>query len=192
MDDSAAGGYAGRPWARTGGGDTTEGHMRKGKAGPARGDGLAGEAWAAGCRDVQAAINWAAGKGVAAGPPFQAAFRRMLAAQDAAPPAAAPVPVAAAESTEAVGGGRGRRRTPARPEPEPAAGGRPRRAAARPAAGANGHADGEPAPGKATGAATGPTPGSPAKFVEDMRDLRRLLTRYGKKGLAGLVNLLGG
>jgi hypothetical protein len=33
---------------------------------------------------------------------------------------------------------------------------------------------------------------SPAEFVDDLLELRRLVTKYGKKGLADVTGLLGG
>ena len=166
--------------------------MAKGKAGSARGDALAGEAWAAGCRDVQAAINWAAGKGVVPGPPFQAAFRRRLAAEQGAPAAAAPTAAPADPGTGVAGdrGKRGRRTGRGGAESAAPPAERTARGAARPKAGGTGPATAEPVPRAA--AAIDPAPGSPAEFVEDMRRLRHLVAKYGKKGLSDLIQMFGG
>jgi hypothetical protein len=131
-----------------------------------RADRLAGEAWAAGCRDVQAAINWATARGEIAGRPFQAAFRQVLAAQDAAPAEAGTPPALVEPGVKAVTGRGKRGRDPAPAPVKPAA----------------------PTP---DASADGPAM-VPAEFIADLKDLRRLLAKYGKKGLADLVALLGG
>jgi hypothetical protein len=168
--------------------------MARARARAARGDTLAGEAWEAGCRDVQAAINWAAGKGEVAGPPFQAAFRRLLKAHDAGPP-----PATAVDPGTGLTGGRakhGRQGGHRRAEPDRAAVGGAGKRSARPKPEGNGQAVDEPAPvsapSRGTGTAAGPKPGTPAEFVEDMRTLRHLVAKYGKKGLADLIGMLAG
>lgn len=149
----------------------------------ARGDTLAGEAWAAGCRDVQAAINWATARGEVAGRPFQAAFRRAMAAHDAAPlPTGPPAASVTDPGAEAVGG-KGKRARHSEPAPAKrpgAAAGRARGNVTAAGADTNGH----PAPVAESAMA-------PAEFVADLKDLRRLVNKYGKKGLADLVSLLG-
>lgn len=170
----------------------------------ARGDVLAGEAWAAGCRDVQAAINWAARRGEGAGAPFQAAFRKVLAANASDPVVDRPTPAdAPAETGDGPAGGRvrGKRSRKARPaplveakaEPDPVPakvtgpGGRgPRRT--KPA---GDQPEAKPGPVRRAAPAAS-EPGTPAEFVEDMRHLRHLLTKYGRKGLADLIGIIGG
>lgn len=160
-------------------------------------DELAGEAWAAGCRDVQAAINWAAGRGVVPGAPFRAAFRKRLAAGDAAPPETTP-PETQPQPTPGAGGGRrprARREAPARPAAEAASIARPAGRLARSKPEANGSTEDltpKRAPARPAAAASEPKPASPAEFVEDMRTLRQLVNKYGKKGLADLVGMLAG
>jgi hypothetical protein len=173
--------------------------MARARAKAGQGDTLAGEAWAAGCRDVQAAINWAAGKGAVAGPPFQAAFRRLLSEPDADPPVATPpVPTAADPGAGPTGGRsrRDRRGDRGRTEPRQAASsGADNRTTGRKPEG-NGRVVGGPAPvpaaPKGAGSTSDPNPGTPAEFVEDMRTLRHLLAKYGKKGLADLIGMLAG
>jgi len=50
----------------------------------------------------------------------------------------------------------------------------------------------EPAPrvAKVAVVANDPRSATPADFVEDMRRLRHLVTKYGKKGLADLIGML--
>jgi hypothetical protein len=161
----------------------------------ARADDLGAQAWAAGCRDVQAAINWAAARGEAAGRPFLTAFRQVMTAQPDARPPVPPAATPSADPGPALAGGRGKRNRRGgltRPEPDRPAEGRPDERSARAKPEGNGQVGGEPAPGRGASTAAGPNPGTPAEFVEDMRQLRHLVTKYGKKGLADLINLFGG
>jgi hypothetical protein len=155
---------------------------------------LAGEAWAAGCRDVQAAINWATARGQVAGRPFQAAFRQAMAAQDASPPDVnSPNSSADVHGKEAVAGvsKRARHSDPAPAKPA----GRARQKVIGAEAGANGQAGHPTSTPTPAAEAVSPPAGNaiaPAEFVADLKELRRLVTKYGKKGLADLVGLLGG
>jgi hypothetical protein len=165
--------------------------MARERTSSARGDTLAGEAWDAGCRDVQAAINWAAGRGAVAGPPYLAAFRRLLAASSAAPPSDTP-PAGPGEDRAK----RADRGGAVHTGPAAAPTGRTGKGSARPKPNANGQPVAgptpAPTPARGSGPAAEPKPGTPAEFVEDMRTLRHLLAKYGKKGLTDLIGMLAG
>jgi hypothetical protein len=161
----------------------------------AQADGLAAEAWAAGCREVQAAINWATLRGEVAGPRFQAAFRKAMAAQEPAPPAAAPATLPA-DPGATSGGDRGKRSRQGRAaqvKPGTRAGGPGSRGTQPAKPDGGGPAAGESAPPVARGASAAgdPKPATPAEFVEDMRRLRHLVAKYGRKGLADLIGMFG-
>jgi hypothetical protein len=171
--------------------DTTGATMAKATAKAARSDTLAGEAWAAGCRDVQTAINWATGIGEVVGPPFQSAFRRLLAAQDV--PSISSPPAAPGTGSVEDRSKRSRQTGQARTDEDGKA---KRTRTARPKLEGNGPVADEPAvtsaPPRRTGTTADSNSGSPAEFVEDMRKLRQLVAKYGKKGLSDLVNMLAG
>jgi len=162
-------------------------------AGASAGD-LAGEAWAAGCRDVQAAISWASTRGQVAGRSYQAAFREAMAAQGAAPPDVDPPAIASGDPGADAGAGRGKRARRSDPAPaKPAC--RARQRATGTAAGTNGQAGRatmSPTPVAEAGSPPTGNATAPAEFVADLKELRRLVTKYGTKGLADLVSLLGG
>jgi hypothetical protein len=162
--------------------------MARAKANDGRSGTLADEAWAAGCRDVQAAINWASARGEIPGRSFQAAFRRVLAAQDTGPP-----PPAGRDT--GVTAGLGKHIRPSGPagvdsvRPAAVGSGEP---AARSTPARAGRTEDRPAPSREAGPAVEALAVTPAEFVEDMRQLRRLVAKYGKKGLADLIGMLAG